>query len=285
MKSISSPLLPSEQEQFEQQGYLILRQLFQPAEVDFLREHFMSLRESGPQPCDETLLDMTHPDPLKRYPRLMMMHRWDEVALRFLLDSRLRDVLTLLVQSEPFAVQTMLYFKPPHARGQALHQDNYFLRVRPGTCIAAWLALDECDEANGCLQVLPGTQDWPILCTVPADDTQSFTSGTVPVPADKTAVPMLMQAGDVLFFNGSLVHGSMPNTTEDRFRRSLIGHYIVGAAEMVGRWYHPVLRFDGSSVALETSPGGTPCGVWSESQGQGDIALTGFELVDPDTHE
>src|SRR6185437_2297695 len=167
MQSISSPLLPSEQEQFEQQGYLILRQLFQPAEVDFLREYFMNVRESGPQPCDETLLDMAHPDPLKRYPRLMMMHRWDEVALRFLLDSRLRDVLTVLVQSEPFAVQTMLYFKPPHARGQALHQDNYFLRVRPGTCIAAWLALDECDEANGCLQVLPGTQDWPILCTVP----------------------------------------------------------------------------------------------------------------------
>lgn len=278
-----SSLLPSEQEQFEQQGYLILKQLFQPAEVNFFRDHFMRVRESGPQPGDEVPLDRTHPDPLKRYPRLMMMHRWDEVALRFLLDSRLRDVLTTLLQREPLAVQTMLYFKPPHARGQALHQDNYFLRVRPGTCMAAWLALDDCDEANGCLQVLPRTQSWPLLCTVPADDTQSFTTNTVPVPANKTAVPMFMQAGDVLFFNGSLVHGSTPNTTEDRFRRSLIGHYIVGEAEMVGRWYHPVLRFDGSQVALETSPGSTPCGVWSE--GQDEIALTSFEIVDPDMHE
>lgn len=283
MTTTATSLLPSEQEQFEQQGYLLLKQLFQPAEVTFYREHFMRVRESGSQPGDEVPQDSFHPDPLKRYPRLMMMHRWDEVALRFLLDSRLRDILTALLQSEPFAVQTMLYFKPPHARGQALHQDNYFLRVRPGTCVAAWLALDDCDEANGCLQVLPGTQSWPILCTVPADETQSFTANMVPVPENITAVPMRMQAGDVLFFNGSLVHGSMPNTTEDRFRRSLIGHYIVGEAEMVGRWYHPVLRFDGSPVALATSPGSTPCGVWSE--GQGDIALTGIEVVDPDMHE
>jgi phytanoyl-CoA hydroxylase len=281
----SSSLLPSEQEQFEQQGYLILRQLFQREEVNTFREHFMQVRERGPQPGDETPLDVTHPDPLKRYPRLMMMHRWDEVALHFLLDARLHDVLVALVQSEPFAVQTMLYFKPPHARGQALHQDNYFLRVRPGTCIAAWLALDDCDEANGCLQVLPATQSWPILCTIPADETQSFTANTVPVPADKTALPMVMQAGDVLFFNGSLVHGSMPNSTEDRFRRSLIGHYIVGEAEMVGRWYHPVLRFDGSDVTLGTSPGSTPCGVWNEDQGQTRIVLTGTEVVDPDAHE
>lgn len=283
MTTIASPSWSSKQTQFEEQGYLLLKQLFQPAEVSFFRDHFMHVREAGPQPGDEVPLDRAHPDPLKRYPRLMMMHRWDEVALRFLLDSRLQDVLTTLLQCEPFAVQTMLYFKPPHARGQALHQDNYFLRVRPGTCIAAWLALDDCDEANGCLQVLPGTQSWPILCTVPADESQSFTQNTIPVPAEKTVIPMLMQAGDVLFFHGSLVHGSMPNTTEDRFRRSLIGHYIVGEAEMVGRWYQPVLRFDGSQVALGTSPGSTPCGVWNESQDG--IALNGFEVVDPDTHE
>ncbi len=285
MKLPSLSLVPTAQKQFEQQGYLVLRQLFRPEEVVAFREHFMQLREHGQQPDDETQLDVTHPDPLKRYPRLMMMHRWDTVALRFLLDIRLRDVLTSLTDTEPFAVQTMLYFKPPHARGQALHQDNYFLRVRPGTCVAAWLALDDCDEANGCLQVLPGTQSWPILCTVPADDAQSFTSTTVPVPADRPAVPMLMRAGDVLFFNGSLIHGSLPNATDDRFRRALIGHYIVGEAEMVGRWYHPILRFDGSQVDLGTSPGSTPCGVWIEEHGQVLMALTGNEVVDHDAHE
>ena len=42
-------------------------------------------------------------------------------------------------------------------------------------------------------------------------------------PDDAVEIPVDMQAGDVLFFNGQIVHGSLPNTTTDRFRRSLIG--------------------------------------------------------------
>ena len=279
------PVTSAQQNHFTQQGYLIIRQLFQPDEVASLRDHFTQLRENGKQPGDETDIDTTHPDPLKRYPRLMMMHRWDRVALDFLLDPRLRNILTALLQREPLAVQTMLYFKPAGARGQALHQDNYYLRVQPGTCVAAWLALDDCDEANGCLQVVPGTQDWPILCSIPADSTQSFTDVTVPVPTNMSATPMRMHAGDVLFFNGSLVHGSFPNTTGDRFRRSLIGHYIEGDVDQVGAWYHPVLRFDGSRADLGTSAGSIPCGVWVEENGQMQIAMSGIEVVDSNARE
>ena len=35
-----------------------------------------------------------------------------------------------------------------------------------------------------------------------------------------------MKAGDTLFFNGSLIHGSGPNRSKDRFRRSFICHYV-----------------------------------------------------------
>jgi len=48
---------------------------------------------------------------------------------------------------EALACQSMLYFKPPGARGQVLHQDNFYLHARRGTCVAAWLALDRSDEA------------------------------------------------------------------------------------------------------------------------------------------
>ena len=47
--------------------------------------------------------------------------------------------LTGLLGNEPYAAQTMVYFKPAGSRGQALHQDNYYLRVHPGTCMAAWM--------------------------------------------------------------------------------------------------------------------------------------------------
>jgi ectoine hydroxylase-related dioxygenase (phytanoyl-CoA dioxygenase family) len=68
-----------------------------------------------------------------------------------------------------------------------------------------------------------------------------------------------MSPGDVLFFNGSLVHGSEPNRTTDRFRRSFIGHYIGRSTEKISEWYK-VLTMDGADVAVTANEGGGPCG-------------------------
>ena len=124
---------------FDENGYVLVRQLFQPDEVAFYRDHYMQLREKGSYPGDLVSqgADPGTNDPLKRYPRMIHMHRWDEVSLHWMIDKRLNACMTALLGVEPFAVQTMLYFKPPGARGQALHQDNYYLRVQPGTCLAA----------------------------------------------------------------------------------------------------------------------------------------------------
>jgi len=269
---------------FDDQGYFVARRLFDDEETSLWRDHFTRLREAGEYPGDVVGVDPESNDPLKKYPRMIHMHRWDPVALDWLLEPRLARSLTALLGGlEPFAVQTMLYFKPPGARGQAVHQDQHYLRVNPGTCIAAWMALDPCDEENGCLEVLPGSQDWPVLCTIPADTRESFTDVTVPLPEDAELVPVIMEPGDVLFFNGSLVHGSNPNRS-DRFRRSLVGHYIEGEARECALWYHPAFRMDGSTVELEQGEGGGPCGEWVDYDGTRVIELTGF-AVDPRTTE
>jgi ectoine hydroxylase-related dioxygenase (phytanoyl-CoA dioxygenase family) len=269
---------------FDEQGYFLARALFDEDETAGWRDHFTRLREAGAYPGDVVGVDPDSDDPLLKYPRMIHMHRWDRIALDWLLEPRLAQSLTTLLGGlEPFAVQTMLYFKPPGARGQAAHQDQYYLRVKPGTCIAAWMALDPCDEENGCLEVLPGSQDWPVLCTIAADTTQSFTDVTVPLPEGAELVPVVMESGDVLFFNGSLVHGSGPNRS-DRFRRSLVGHYVEGDARECSLWYHPALRLDGGLVELERTTGGGLCGEWVDVDGTPVIELTGF-AVDPRTTE
>ncbi len=112
--------------------------------------------------------------------------------------------------------------------------------------MAAWMALDACDEENGCMQVVPGSHKWPLLCPTKADTKISFTDVTVSIPENIQPVAIEMKAGDILFFNGSLVHGSFPNTSRNRFRRSLIGHYIEGRAQRVSSFDQPVLRMDGT---------------------------------------
>jgi phytanoyl-CoA hydroxylase len=268
-----------EKEAFDRDGYVVAQAMFRPAEVDALRAHFMTLRRRGSYAHDLVGVEPSSNDPLRTYPRMAQMHRWDDVSLRWLLDGRIGAWLTALLGVEPYAVQTMLYFKPPGSRGQALHQDNFYLRVQPGTCMAAWMALDHADDANGCMLVVPGSHRWPILCTRKADTRVSFTDVTVPIPEGQPVQPVRMSPGDVLFFHGSLVHGSMPNTTADRFRRALIGHYIQGDAEQVAEYYHPALRMDGSPLELGVSEGGGACGEWVDQDGTPAIAMTGQHRV------
>lgn len=246
---------------FDEQGFAVARGLFSQQECARYIEHYMTLRESGTYPGDYGGEHLTATDPLKKYPRMIQMHEWDALTMEWFFDSRLTERLTVLMGREPYALQTMLYFKPAGARGQALHQDQWYLRVHPGTCIAAWLSLDDTDEENGCMQVVPGTAHLPLLCAERADTKVSFTDITVPLAEGMTTEPVRMKAGDVLFFGGSLIHGSYPNTSRDRFRRSLIGHYISGEAEEVGSG--KVLRLsNGETVKLRPSPKGTLCGVW-----------------------
>ena len=125
-----------------------------------------------------------------------------------------------------YAAQSMFYFKPPTARGQALHQDNIFLQAHPETCIAAWIAIDDCDGENGGLRVVPGSHRYEIICPDEADPDESFTSTEITLPEGMSTVQTELAAGDILFFHGSMVHGSGPNRSSDRFRRSLIFHYV-----------------------------------------------------------
>lgn len=255
------------QEQFQAEGYVVVPGLFSQEEVARYVDHYMTLRRQGELPGDFAGVNATSTDPLKKFPRMIHMHRWDELSLQWMIDERLKRCMTALLGREPYAVQTMLYFKPPGARGQALHQDQYYLRVQPGTCMAAWMALDRCNEENGCMQVVPRSHLLPLLCTTQADTTKSFTDVTVPIPAGMSSVPVIMEPGDVFFFNGQVIHGSFPNVSQDRFRRSLIGHYIVGEAEKVAEYFHPVFRMDGSQVELGVSEKGSACGVWVERDG------------------
>ena len=257
-----------ELEAFHKNGYHIARGLFSREEAEQLRDYFTELRLSDNYPGDVIGVGATEDDPARNYPVMHHPHRWDDAARSYMLDERVRQCLTRLIGAEPLACQSMVYFKPPQSRGQALHQDNYYLRVSPGTCMAAWMALDPTDIENGCLHIVPGTHELDLLCTIEADTSKSITNVTVPMPDNMIAEPMIMEPGDVLFFNGQVVHGSPPNVTGDRFRRAITCHYVHGAAEKVTKYDQPVLRFDGSVVKIGESSTGGQCGVWVSEEDQ-----------------
>lgn len=249
-------------EQFQTEGYLVLKGLFKQ-EADELRDHFMKLHAGGPIPgCFNPLpLEQSGGDILKAYPRMMHPHRIDKTSMNYMLHPKVMNVLADLYGEEPLAAQSMFYFKPPGAKGQALHQDNFYLKVEPGTCIAAWTAIDAADEENGGLFIVPESNRLAVECPQTADPNESFTKEYVPVPEGYRAVPVRMEAGDVLFFNGSVIHGSYPNKSEHRFRRAFICHYANASTAKIATHYKPLYRWDGTEAdGIQFDNSGGPCG-------------------------
>ncbi|MFC5531328.1 phytanoyl-CoA dioxygenase family protein [Cohnella yongneupensis] len=246
---------------FETNGYLIVRGLFNSAHLAEIEETFEEMSHTVVPGYFEPVLNDESADPLKRYPRVMHPHRFNETAKKYMLHTPVMDVLADLYGEEALAAQSMFYYKPPGSRGQALHQDNFYLQVDPGNCIAAWTAVDPADEQNGGLLIVPKTSDYEIVCPELADENESFTTHYVKPPKEEKAIPVVMDKGDVLFFNGNLIHGSYRNKTNDRFRRAFICHYANASATHINAHYRPLFKADGTTIDLEVSTDGGPCGV------------------------
>ncbi len=260
---------------YDRDGVVLVRGLIGTDEIATVRDTFTAQVEHD----DSMNYDdgVAAGDILGRYPRFVHPHRHPDtaagrVARALMSDRRILDVVTRLL-GPVYGAQSMFYFKPPTARGQALHQDNLFLQAHPETCLAAWIAVDDCDGENGALTVIPGSHRIQLLCPEEADRSESFADLTVPVPEDVERVQTTMRAGDVLFFHGSLVHGSKPNTSADRFRRSLIFHYIPQRSAEVAKFYQPLVDLSADPTDADTwiteSPDGGPCGEgWAAGEPQ-----------------
>ena len=253
---------------FRRDGFVVLPQLLSADEITHIRDTYTNLAADGPVPglSDMGAVEKCRPDePLAKWPRLMHPHRhtgteYGDLAMRTMLDARVRASLSDIMDDEPLAAQTMFYFKPAGARGQDLHQDNFYLRVAPGTCYAAWIAVDDADPENGGMVVVPESGDMAIVCPDSnGGDARFFTNVHVPVPQGKKEVDVTMKAGDVLFFNGSLIHGSYPNESKTRFRRAFISHYLPKSSAELSQYYD-TYTFDGEKTPIAPAQGGGACG-------------------------
>ena len=262
--TFSRALISDEQvQQYHRDGYCVVDGLFTPGEIDEIEAFFEEFKKGG-----LTIFDGPNKyedvDPTKTQLRAMQPHRYSEKAQEWLLNPEVAAVLDVLLGKPALAVQSMYYFKPPGAKGQGMHQDNFYLVSAPATCIAAWTAIDAADLDNGCLYVAPGSHRRDILCADKARNEPWLEYGDShinPFPRDLRPVPVCVPKGSTMFFGGNLIHGSGPNRTKDRSRRTYIGHYIDEASEQVASFYHPVLAMDGSVVSkVKVYQGGGPCG-------------------------
>jgi ectoine hydroxylase-related dioxygenase (phytanoyl-CoA dioxygenase family) len=254
--SLNSLISDDKIAQFRRDGFCVVDNLFTSEEVDAIEAFFEDYKENGEAVYDNGMR-FEEQDKTKQQIRAMHPHRYSKRALEWALNQRVTGVLTVLLEKDPLLAQTMYYFKPPGSKGQGMHQDNFYLLTAPATCIAAWTAIDAATIDNGCLYMVPGSHEHDIHCPSGEDSGGWMSYGDShikPFPRDAKPVPVEVPRGSTAFFGGQMIHGSGPNRTKDRSRRTFIGHYVDDTTRQISQFYHPVLNLQGEVVSRITTP-------------------------------
>jgi len=210
--------------EYRERGFVVVREMFDPATAAQMIDHYMAMRAEGPKPGDFGGTSDQPDDPTHQYPRMIQMHNWDAASGEWATCPPLWEAVSALLDDTPKLIQTMLYFKPPGGRGQGLHQDEQYITIDP--LIGVWVALDRSDRDVGQMVVVPGSHRSGLYPVEAADTSVSFVGAQTSLPAGSQVVGVDMDPGDALLFHGRTIHGSYANTTKDRWRRSFICHYI-----------------------------------------------------------
>ncbi len=216
-------LRESEIEQYRQQGYLIVRRLFSEADVaeamadadrltqrrDLIVTENIRCRWQNHIKTQECLFECFDP-----------VIDISPVCDRLAHDTRLLQILGDLYGEEACLFKDKLIFKPPGAKGYDLHQDFISWRDFPRTFLTAIIAYERTDLDNGCTIVYPG---YHLNGYMSPEDGEYH---TLPKDAvdEATAVPLILEPGDVAIFGCFTPHGSSPNRSE-RWRRQLYLSY------------------------------------------------------------
>jgi phytanoyl-CoA hydroxylase len=246
-------------DQYQTHGYLVVENLYTPEECEELSERARDVVEGRLplQGMDRVWIETAAEEQglvtaTNRWSYLFKighhMHQHDPIFGAFAAHPRLAEVLVALLGPDVKCVQSMFIDKPRDLGvGQPYHQDAHYIKTDPDTLTAAWVALDDADVENGCLHVVPGSQDDPVHPhETPINPAQRSVYLEVPGARTRPEVAVPLKRGSGVFFPGHLLHRSGNNHTSRR-RRSYVLHY----ADARSRWLrkddpnHPFLLVAG----------------------------------------
>lgn len=216
---------------FHEQGYLAIRQAFAPQQIesagramwhliDGKNPDFKGLQvEADNRGCFSTLKGEARRDAVRK---LWKFVDSDDRLSALAYAPDVLAVLARMMNDTPVLFQDMGLIKPPRiGREKPWHQDcAYFNYPVHTTVVGVWIAIDAATEENGCLHIIPGSNQHGPIPHFKRRDWQ-ICDADVAVP---NSVTVPLDPGGCLFWHGLTHHGSPTNRSPYR-RRALQYHY------------------------------------------------------------
>ncbi len=230
-------LTPQEIEKFRNDGYLkINEQVIDDAHLAVLREHYDALFEQKRDTIGEGLRNLAvvgesevdeDADRAEEMLQIMEMWRFDEEYRKLLYHEPLLDIAESLIGSDIQLFHDQALYKPAFHGGEVhWHQDNAYWQCDPPNLMSIWIALDDADEENGCMNVIPGSYIEGLAAHGRAKSEKGNLPALLQVDADvDRAVPVPVEAGSAMGHHCMTLHQTNPNRSS-RDRRAMVIHYM-----------------------------------------------------------
>ena len=159
------------------------------------------------------------------------------------LDPLIRGAFTVGGLGETSVDQSMVILKPPKIGGDVRwHQDASYLLTQPSRVVGVWLALEDATQENGCLWMAPGQHRSPLRERYEVDwarrEGELRVIDETPWPRDDEAIPVEVEAGQLVVFHDHMPHRSFANRSE-RSRRAVTLHgHDTSASWCAENWLH-----------------------------------------------
>ena len=233
MNNPNTGLSPAELTHFQSQGYVIVEDLYDRETMQSLKQHAIDMCLDPETPSENVKWNakaVANPDQYQGAQALHGFWRPQTISNRFrtlCADPVLTDRLASILGPDVVTFNGLVIFKSREI-GLAFpyHQDMwYFSKTNDiAQSCAIWLALDDADEANGCLWVVPESHTGQLYDHVePAGEYNQNEFREVLEARDMAEIPVPLRAGSALFFDGRLLHRSGLNQT-DRDRTCYVIH-------------------------------------------------------------
>ena len=227
-------MLSAEQKRFyAENGYLKVENAVTPGQLQRLREITHGLIDASRAVTESNAaydLDKGHTADAPRLTRIKLPHKQDPFFWEVLRNSPMTQVLNDLLGPDTVLLTSKLNTKAPGGgRAVEWHQDWAFYPHSNDDLLAFGLMLEDVDEANGPLMVIPGTHKGPIL----SHHANGVFAGAIdpddPLFDKDRIVTLTGKAGDMTVHHVRTLHGSAPNTS-DRARLILFYELASGDA-------------------------------------------------------
>lgn len=220
----SAPLSSTQCRQWRDQGFLVLPDLLTAGEVDILG------REATRLQADRSLLkaeSAIREADSKDLRSLFQPQKYSGAVAKLLRDDRLLDIAEFLLDSEVYAHQSRINYKPAfrgggfywHSDFETWHAEDGLPLMRT---VSMSILLTDNTSANGPLLLVPGSHRWFLSCperTPEGNFRKSLRDQRIGIPGDTMIATLASDgihactghAGTVVVFDCNTLHGSANN--------------------------------------------------------------------------